>query len=393
VSHIVVAHPSPDLYGSDLQMLESVTALVDAGWTVTVVLPSDGPLAPHVAATGAQVRIADFPVLRKALLHPRRLLGFAFAAARATTATRRWLRQVDADVLYVNTLTLPTWVLAGRLAHTKVLVHVHEAEEDAPLVLRTGLTGPLLLAHTVVANSRAAAAALARPFGVLAGRTQVIYNGVAGPPEPPSPPVRGDGDPLRLLLVGRLSPRKGSDVALEAVAHLVAEGRDVVLDLAGTAFTGYEWFADQLASRASEPDLAGRVNLRGYVADRWAALAAADVVLVPSRVEPFGNTAVEAMLAARPVVVSATQGLVEIVTDGATGLLVPPDDPEALAQAIARLADDPSLATHLATTGREEANHRFGVARYADEIASAVAALTDTSRPPASGGPPETVSS
>ncbi|MCL2465737.1 MAG: glycosyltransferase family 4 protein [Micrococcales bacterium] len=375
MSRLVVAHPSPDLYGSDLQMLESVAALVADGWEVTVVLPGDGPLAPKAAATGAQVRLARFPVLRKALLHPARLVGFALEALRAVLAARRWLRHEQVDVLYVNTLTLPVWVLAGRLAGTKVLVHVHEAEDDAPVVLRAALTAPLLLAHTVVANSRAAAAALARPFAMLARRTQVVYNGVAGPPEPPSPPLRTD--PLRLLLVGRLSPRKGTDVALEAVAQLVADGRDVVLDLAGTAFTGYEWFADQLAERAGAQDLAGRVNLRGYVSDRWAALAAADVVLVPSRVEPFGNTAVEAMLAARPVVVSATQGLVEIVTDGATGLRVPPDDPTALAAAVARLADDHELATHLATRGREEALHRFGVARYADDLTTAVRTLAE----------------
>ncbi len=371
--HVVIAHPSPDLYGSDLQMLESVTAAVDDGWQVTLVMPTDGPLAPHAAEAGAQVRIATFPVLRKSLLHPRRLFGFLASAVRATFAARRWLREAEADVLYVNTLTLPTWVYAARLARVQVLVHVHEAEEDAPLVVRAGLTAPLLAAHRVVANSRTAAAALARPFGCLARRTQVVYNGVAGPPSPPSSPARGGT--VRLLLVGRLSPRKGSDVALEAVARLVADGRDVTIDLAGTAFAGYEWFADELAARAAEPDLAGRVRLLGYVADRWSALADADVVLVPSRVEPFGNTAVEAMLAARPVVVSATQGLVEIVTDGRTGLLVPVADAEALAGAVARLVDDPALADRLATAGRQEALRRFGVARYARELTAQLDAL------------------
>ena len=376
MKHVVIAHPSPDLYGSDLQMLESVTAAVDDGWQVSLVMPSDGPLAPRAAEAGAQVRIADFPVLRKALLHPRRLFGFLVAAGRATVAARRWLRQAGADVLYVNTLTLPTWVLAGRLAGVRVLVHVHEAEEDAPLVVRAGLTAPLLAAHRVVANSRTAAAALARPFGALARRTQVVYNGVAGPPGPPSPPDRGTT--VRLLLVGRLSPRKGSDVALEAVARLVADGRDATIDLAGTAFAGYEWFADGLAARAAEPDLAGRVRLLGYVADRWSALADADVVLVPSRVEPFGNTAVEAMLAARPVVVSATQGLVEIVTADRTGLLVPVADADALAGAVARLADDPALAARLADAGRREALDRFGVARYARELTAQLDALLQT---------------
>jgi len=362
-------------------MLESVTALVRAGWRVTLVMPSDGPLAPRAVQAGAQVRTASFPVLRKALLHPRRLAGFVGASVRATLAARRWLRQAGADALYVNTLTLPTWLMAGRLAGVPVLVHVHEAEQDAPLALRAGLTAPLLLARRVVANSQAAAATLTRPFGALARRTRVVYNGVDGPPDDPQPPARRAGAPVRLLLVGRLSPRKGSDVALEAAARLAGQGRDVTISLAGTAFTGYEWFADQLAARAAEPDLAGRVRLLGYVPDRWSLLADADVVLVPSRVEPFGNTAVEAMLAVRPVVASATQGLVEVVTDGRTGLLVPPDDAPALADAVARLADDPALATALATAGRAEALRRFGVARYARELTAELDALVDDPTP------------
>ena len=375
MKHAVVAHPSPDLYGSDLQMVESVVALVADGWRVTVVLPQDGPLAPRLVEAGAQVRVAPFPVLRKALLHPRRLVGFAVAAVRAVVGAGRWLRQGSAQVLYVNTLTLPTWVLAGRLARVPVLVHVHEAEADASVLMRAGLTAPLLGARRVVANSAAAADVLARPLRCLRRRTRVVYNGVPGPDQEPTPVARATDAPLRLLLVGRLSPRKGSDVALEAVARLVAQGRDVTIRLAGSAFAGYEWFEEQLAARAAGPDLVGRVELLGYVQDRWAELAAADVVLVPSRAEPFGNTAVEGMLAARPVVASATQGLVEVLTDGQTGLLVPPDDPEALAQAIGRLADDPALAARLAAAARADALDRFGVERYARQLCAEIDAL------------------
>ena len=64
-------------------------------------------------------------------------------------------------------------------------------------------------------------------------------------------------------------------------------------------------------------------------------------MLVPSRVEPLGNTAVEAMLAQRPLVASRVQGLAEIVEDGRTRLLVPPGDPAALADATARFLEDP----------------------------------------------------
>ncbi|GIG19679.1 glycosyl transferase [Cellulomonas chitinilytica] len=367
MTHVAVAHPSPDLYGSDRQLLESITAIVERGGTVDLVLPSDGPLLPLARARGAHVLVASFPVLRKSLLHPLRLPGLLWRSATATVRATRWLRRVRPDVLYVNTVTIPVWALAGRLAGVPVLAHVHEAEDGGRLVA-AGLAAPLLLARRVVANSAAAAAVLVGALPRLAARIEVVHNGVPAPPAPPADASHVAGTPWRLAVVGRLSPRKGTDVAVEAVALLAAEGLDVHLSVAGTPFEGYEWFVDELRERAGRPDLAGRVDLLGYVHPTWDLLAASDVVLVPSRVEPFGNTAVEALLARRPVVASRTQGLAEVVRDGDTGLLVPPDDPRALAEAVATLLRDDGLRASLARAGEDDAHDRFSTARYAQRL-------------------------
>jgi len=81
------------------------------------------------------------------------------------------------------------------------------------------------------------------------------------------------------------------------------------------------------------------------------------------------------LFAGRPLVASAVQGLAEIVVDGENGLLVPPDDPAALATAIGRLLDDPDLARRLADRGREDAADRFSRATYQQRIAASVAEL------------------
>lgn len=379
--HLLVAHPSADVYGSDLQLLESIRAAVVDGWDVTLVLPGDGPLAPLAVEAGAAVRLADFPVLRKSMLSPRGVVALAGGSTTAAVRIARWLRQVGADVLYVNTVTIPVWIAAARLARVPALCHVHEAEEDTHRAVATALTAPLLLAHAVVANSESARRTLGRAFGGLAARTRVVYNGVPGPAGTPNPPVPVPGGPLRLALVGRLSPRKGIDVALDAVGELARAGRDVHLRVCGSTFPGYEWYEEELRERAARPDLAGRVELLGYVRPTWPELAGADVVLVPSRVEPFGNTAVESLLAERPVIASRTQGLAEIVRDGETGLLVEPGDPGSLAAAVARLADDPELRARLAAQGRQDALARFGTDRYGRDLVEVLRGLVDGREP------------
>ena len=110
-----------------------------------------------------------------------------------------------------------------------------------------------------------------------------------------------------------------------------------------------------LADRVEALGLADAVDLVGWV-DRAGVrrlLDAATMVVMPSRFEPFGLVALEAGQARRPVVAFAVEGLVEAVDDGVTGLLVPPGDIDALADAMARLVDEPGLARRLGDAGYE----------------------------------------
>lgn len=367
---LLVAHPSADVYGSDLQLLETLRGARDAGWSTLVVVPADGPLVARLEEVGARVVVAPFPVLRKSELRPLRLLRLAATMVGSTVRSALRVRRAAPDVVLVNTVTIPQWALAARLAGRPVVCHVHEAEQDHPRVVRAALAAPMLLARTVVANSAAARDVVVDAVPALGARLVVVHNGVAGPPEVAPPRVRRAGDPATVVLVGRLSPRKGTDVAVAAVERLVERGYDVRLRLCGSVFPGYEWFEQELRDRAEHGPARGRVELTGYVRPTWPHLAAADVVLVPSRVEPFGNAAVEAMLAGRPLVASAAQGLREVVTHGRTGLLVPPDDAGALADAVAALLDDPARAADLAVAARADAEERFDVDRYRARLAA-----------------------
>ncbi|WP_290514394.1 glycosyltransferase family 4 protein [Aeromicrobium sp.] len=362
---VLIAHPSADLYGSDLQLLETISAVVEAGWSAHVVLPARGPLVPLLQERGASVSCRSFPVLRKSMINLPGLFGLVLGVIRSLPGMLAEMRRVGADVVLVNTVTIPWWLLAGRLTRRLTVGHVHEAEDEGHRIVLTALALPNLLAHRLVVNSQASAATLTGSVSRLSHRITVVHNGVPGPAEPPLPlHVRSVADPATLVVVARLSPRKGVDVALEAVAALRTQGRDVRLVVCGSVFPGYEWFEDALRVRAAQPDLRGAVEFRGYVSPTWPVLAEADVVVVPSRVEPFGNTAVEALLAERPLVASNTQGLAEIVVDGSNAMLSAPGDAKALAAQVALILDDPALANRLASAGRDDALSRFSPERY-----------------------------
>ncbi len=377
-STVIVVNPSPDVYGADLQMLQTVIALVRDGWRVVVVLPEDGPLVPRITAAGAEVTLLRFPVLRKNSANPWALVRLLAAAVTSLPRAIRLVRRRRPSVLFVNTVTLPWWILVGRLTRTPTVGHLHEAETQANWVVQKALLAPLFLADAVVVISQAVLAAMTAVQPRLARKAHLIYNGVPGPPEPPKDPPRTG--PWRLAVVGRLSPRKASHVALEAVGRLRATELDVILELAGTAFAGYEWYERQLHEIAQSPDLAGRVIFPGYCSPIWPVLQRADIVLAPSTQEPFGNVVVEAQLARRPVVAAAALGHLESITDDQTGLLVAPGDGLAMAKAVRRLITEPELGHRLADRAEREAHDRFSVERYHDEVVALVRSL-------ARGGP------
>jgi glycosyltransferase involved in cell wall biosynthesis len=147
----------------------------------------------------------------------------------------------------------------------------------------------------------------------------------------------------RLLALGRLHRNKGFDTLLRALALL--PGAELAIGGDGPEKAA-------LQKLAAELGVADRVRFLGWRQDAGALLAGCDVFVCSSRHEPLGNIVLEAWSAARPVVAVAAQGPSELIEPGRTGLLVPPESPQALADGIAALLADPARAATMAAAGR-----------------------------------------
>ena len=377
---VLIVNPGADVYGSDLQMLESVTAVRTAGARVVVACPNSGPLVALLASRGAEVRIGAFPVVRRSYLSPRGLLGLGVELARSLPAMSLLVRRTRPAAIYVNTTTIPWWIAVARLHRVPVLCHVHEAEDkDRRAVLRA-LNSPLLFADRVILISHAAAQSVWGLFPRLRRTSVLVPNGVPDRATPPTPPP-GDPERVRLAVVGRLSPRKAPHTAIETLRLLVARGVDATLEVAGSVFPGYEWYEQRLRDDVERHGLGQRVTFTGYVSPSFVAFDRADIVLAPSVREPFGNAVVEAQLSQRPVVAAGAAGHLESIEDGVTGILVPVEDAEAMAAAVVRLAGDPALSERIGHAARESAVTSFGIDRYQANIVEAITGCLDDDLP------------
>jgi glycosyltransferase involved in cell wall biosynthesis len=169
---------------------------------------------------------------------------------------------------------------------------------------------------------------------------------------------------LRLLVVTRLHPVKGVDVAIRALARL--PDKRAVLRIIGE---GKEPYVGQLRSLANELGVADRIEWAGKVPRERLPddYRQADLLLVPSRYEAFGIVLIEAMAAGLPIVASNVGGIPHVTCEGKCAKLVEPECPEAFAAAIAALANDPREAERLRREGAKRAfdfDAECGVARW-----------------------------
>ena len=169
-----------------------------------------------------------------------------------------------------------------------------------------------------------------------------------------------NGVPLFLAL-GRFHKNKGFDVLLDAMVRLPR---------AWLWLGGDGPLRGELEAQVARLGIGERVRLLGWREDSSTLMAAADVLVCPSRHEPLGNVVIEAWARGLPVIAARAQGPSALIDDSVTGLLVPTDDSHALAAAMTRLAADQGLAATLGASGRSAYREQFSkaavVGRYVD---------------------------
>ena len=244
----------------------------------------------------------------------------------------RRIKQLHPDILHTHGVRANfRGRLIGRLQGAAVATTVHSfLAQDYRSALRADLalqldSATLHWSDRLIAISQSLREDLLLR-GALVQSVVVVPNGIT--PPPPDKNTLRKFVPQRPLLcvAARLHPTKGVDVALRALALL--PGAHLAVLGEGAERAALETLASQLA-------IADRVHFLGYRSDFAAIVAAADALLVPSRAEGFGLAALEAMAQGVPVAASRVGGLPEVVGDG--GILVPPDDPAALAKAAGAL--------------------------------------------------------
>lgn len=368
------------LHGGGRQLIELTRALLE-----------DGRVHPTVcimkAATslGRELQAEGLPL---------RFFGDGKYSPAPLLRMTQLIRREGIEVLHLTDFAACTWgrlagIATGRPSIVQVITH-HSVHTHRGYPKHVELAYRALAPATAraLAISGSVAAFARERMGFTAEQTEVLYYPL---PEhsfrPPTPERvaevrRAHGIPDGAPVVGSVSrffPVKGIGHLVAAFPRVLAECPEARLLLVGR---GPE--EERLRAQAASLGVADRIVFAGFQRDAAAYAGAFDVAVVPSLEEGFGLVAVEAMALGVPVVASRVDGLQEVVADGRSGLLVPPADPAALAEAVLRVLRDPGLRCRLGEAGRAE-SRRFSLGRYVGRLTDLYYELAGRSGLPISG--------
>jgi len=387
MSFVLVVHHDADLYGADKSLLRTLRALKQTRFTPIVAVPHVGPLVELLRADGIEVHIGPVGKLTRQVMRPAALPMLLRDLWRSVRFMSRIVAGRPIVLVYTNSVAALGGALWAALRRLPRLWHVREIVVAPPAAARGFPVMLQALGGWCVCNSNATRQWITGERPALASRSSVIWNGLETVTRPAPEAVAAfrqkmglQPDDVVATLVGRINRWKGQGVLIDAARLLKAQGHPRLRFLiVGDVADGQHHFRETMLAQIRDAGLQDTVKWHPFTPDVDVVWAASDIAVAPSTdPEPFGRVAIEAMAQHLPVVAAGHGGLAEIVQHEVTGLLVAPGDPQALAQAIARLAgEDPTLRRTYGTAGARRQHEHFTQAEHDNKLLALIQRLAD----------------
>ena len=325
--------------GAERVLISTATLLQANGYKVILACPAPGPLMEQAIRQGIEVR----PIAidrTKATASPSVLIRQIVQFFRGRKQIADLVKSLQPDVIHVHHPVGGLYCIgAAKSSDVPLLMHVHET---LPLPWTYKLLARLVYrrcSHLIGVSEKSCE--MIRSLGIPPDRISRIYNGV----EPaflaeniePVQELRGSGPHIGIF--GAIEPRKGQQYFIQAAARVLEKEPKAKFWVVGsTSYADNQAYHEQLVSLATSLQIRERVHFVGFKKEVPNWMAGMDVVVLASTgFESLPTVIIEAGALGRPVVATTVGGVSEILTDGETGLLIPPRNPELLAEAIDQL--------------------------------------------------------
>jgi glycosyltransferase involved in cell wall biosynthesis len=379
-TNILYLSHSAQLYGAEQSLLQLLKGLDRDRFSPVVALPQEGPLKQYIADLSIPVEIVPsiraWLTRRAGIMRLLHHIGLVPFLAWSVWTLAKLIRRYHIELVHTNSLVIIDGALAARLLGIPHIWHAREMlVRNSPFNFLLGPRAALSLISRLSDRIIATTNVVRRCFDQKTDTSKivVVYNAVDlsafDIPQTGNAVRRAFHIPMESLLVGEVAslfPIKGYEDLVAAAAQIrQAIPQAMFIAVGDMPKARYE---RKIRDLIDSYDLQKSFILAGFQSDIASIFSALDLVVLPSRYETFGRVLVEAMALGKPVIGTNVGGIPEIIEDGVTGLLVPPQSPDKLAEAIITILQNPSLARQIGEAGRQRVRERFSVEQHVARI-------------------------
>lgn len=378
---ILFTNVGADLYGADYVLLCLVKSLNQEKYRSIVIVPFHGPLVVELEAAGACVFVSEFPVLRRRVFSIFGLAMFAWQMLGSLIYLLALVQREKVDIFHTNTASIWAPGITATFMRKPHIWQVMELVESPRVVgwAMAKMTG--IFSSKVFCISDAVRRHFLRDNPGRSAKFQTLYHGVN---LEEYSPARYDRMAMKeklgipatspvVMYAGRFSSWKGQDVFAHAIQILDRSGamtrhlmHFIVL---GSCFPGQEEFERALDTELETISDQQCIHRAGFQRNLPEWMAASDIFVLPSkRPEPNATVLIGAMAMGLACVGTNIGGTPETIIDGTTGILIAPDSPAALAEAVIHLVQDPELRAGYGAEGKQRARTIFSMKHYCKTI-------------------------
>lgn len=375
---LFISHSS-DLTGATVCLLDLLKKIDRKKYIPIVIVPREGIFTDCLKQINVEVRIvtpfsriADYKrndSMGNKLLRPIFLVRRFFTNLYSIFYLCCLIKSLKPDLIYINSSAARYAGIPSKLSGLPVVWHIHEYYVN-PIKkwLFSNFIG--ILSTKIIVNSNYNrdkwSNKLTKP------KLDVVYNGIDMALIEKLKNERTEDFPNNLTPIigyfGQISWHKGIHILVKAIKQLITEGYKLTCVIVGHPAPDQITYEEKLRRLVITEGLSEYINFLGYRRNVFPVMTKVGVVIVPSLVESFGRTVIEAMAISKPVIASSVGGVPEIIIDEETGLLVPPGNHIILSEAIRKLLEDKDFANQLGRKGKERIKKDFDIGDYYEKI-------------------------
>lgn len=378
---ILYVHAKGEVGGSDISLLTILKSINKKLFSPNVIVPKKGPFFNDYKNYCGNCEEIKFSVLKSpdnVIELLKILVWFIPSILLIWMVIRKW----GIDLVHVNTIVIPSAIIAAKLAGRPVIVHKREFVVSNKIASCMLDFITFLFADKVIAISNAVKY---NSIKLLQKKIVVIYNGV----DLSEFSIKNDNKihklykiPKKTLLIGifsRIEPWKGQHIVIRSLPKVLTQIEDVKLFIFGQYYTskGRKYF-DEINNLVNELNLEKFILFPGTVKNVNKIYSEFDIIVLPSTdPEPLGRVVIEAMAAGRAVIATDNGGVKEIIENGKNGLLVKAGDLNDMENAIIKLAKTPSFRKKMGINGRKIVQKHFNINVIVRELEKIYKTLTN----------------